>query len=95
MREWGHPTTPMEIRSFLGLAGYYWRFIRGFSKIAGSLTHLTRKGVPFIWSDACQLTFDELKDKLTLAPVLALPRPGVEYLVYTDASLLGLGGVLQ
>ena len=95
VREWGQPTTPTEIRSFLGLAGYYRRFIRGFSKIAGPLTHLTRKGVPFIWSDACQLAFDELKDKLTSAPVLALPRPGVEYLVYTDASLQGLGGVLQ
>ena len=48
VREWGHPTTPTEIRSFLGLAGYYRRFIRGFSKIAGPLKHLTRKGVPFI-----------------------------------------------
>ena len=95
VREWGHPTTPTEIRSFLGLERYYRRFIRGFSKIAGPLTHLTRKGVPFIWSDACQLAFDELKEKLTSTPVLALPRPIVEYLVYTDTSLQGLGGVLQ
>ena len=95
VREWGHPTTPTEIHSFLGLVGYYRRLIRGFSKIAGPLTHLTRKGVPFISSDACQLAFDELKDRLTSAHVLALPRPGVEYLVYTDASLQGLGGVLQ
>ena len=95
VREWGQPTTPTDIRSFLGLAGYYRRFIRGFSKIAGPLTHLTRKGVPFIWSDACQLAFDELKDKLTSAPMLALPRPGVEYLFYNDASLQGLGRVLQ
>ena len=95
VREWGQPTTPTEIRSFLGLAGCYRRFIRGFWEIAGPLTQLTRKGVSFIWSDACQLAFGELKDKLTSAPVLALPRPGVEYLVYTDVSLLGLGGVLQ
>ena len=95
VREWGQPTTPTEVHSFLGLAGYYRRFIRGFSKIAGPLTNLTRKGVPYVWDDACQLAFDELKDKLTSAPVLALPKPGVEYLVYIDASLRGLGGVLQ
>ena len=95
VREWVQPTTPTEIRSFLGLAGYYRRFIRGFSKIAGPLTHLTHKGVPFIWSDACQLAFDELSDKLTSAPVLTFPRPGMEYLVYTNVSLLGLGSVLQ
>ena len=91
----GTATTPTEIHIFLGLAGYYKSFIRGFSKITGHLTHLTRKGVPFIWSDACQLAFNELKEKLTSALVLALPRPGVEYLVYIDASLKGLGGVLQ
>ena len=83
------------MRSFLGLAGYYKRFIRGFSKIAGPLTNLTRKGVPYVWDDACQLSFDELKDKLTSAPVLALSKPGVEYMVYTGACLRGLGGVLQ
>ena len=87
VREWGQPTTPTKICSFLGLVGYYRRFIQGFSKIASPLTHLTRKGVPFIWSDACQLAFDELKDKLTSTPVLALPGSGVEYLVYTDASI--------
>lgn len=59
------------------------------------MKNLTRKGVPFVWDDAFQLTFDELKDKLNSAAVLALPKPGVEYLVYTDASLQGLGGVLQ
>ena len=95
MREWGQPTTPTEVRSFLGLAEYYRRFIRGFSKIAGPLTNLTRKGVPYIWDDACQLAFDELKDKLNSVPVLALPKPGIEYLVYTNASLHGVGGVHQ
>ena len=81
VREWGQPTTPTEVRNFLGLAGYYRRFIKGFSKIAGPLTNLTRKGVPFTWSDHCQLAFDELKDKLTSAPVLALPKGGLEYRV--------------
>jgi len=95
VREWGYPTILREVHSFLGLVGYYRRFVQGFFKIAGPLTNLTHKGVPFIWDDACQLAFDELKDKLTSAPVLALLTPGVEYLVYTDASLQGLGGVLQ
>lgn len=53
VREWGQPTIPIEIHSFLGLAGYYRRFIKGFSKIAGPLTNLTWKGVPFVWSDHC------------------------------------------
>ncbi|XP_059669000.1 uncharacterized mitochondrial protein AtMg00860-like [Cornus florida] len=93
--EWGQPTSPIEICSFLGLAGYYRRFIRGFSKIAGSLTHLTKKGVPFVWDEHCQTVFDTLKSKLTSAPVLATPQSGIEYLVYTYASLQGLGCVLM
>lgn len=87
VREWGQPTIPTEVRSFLGLAGYYHRFIKGFSKIADPLTNLTHKGVPSIWNDHCQLVFDELKDKLTLVPMLALPRKGVEYFVFTDRDL--------
>jgi Reverse transcriptase (RNA-dependent DNA polymerase). len=84
---WGQPTTPTEIRSFLGLASYYRRFIQGFSKIAGPLTHLTKKGVPFVWDESYQTAFDELKKRLTSAPVLAIPLSEVEYLLYTDTSL--------
>ncbi|XP_059623185.1 uncharacterized mitochondrial protein AtMg00860-like [Cornus florida] len=71
--EWGQPTSSLEIWSFLGSAGYYHRFIQGFLKIAGPLTHLTKKGVPFVWDKHYQKAFDELKNKLTSVPVLATP----------------------
>ncbi|MGV7988939.1 ribonuclease H family protein, partial [Mycobacterium kansasii] len=83
-----------EIRSFLGLAGYYRRFIEGFSRIAAPLTRLTRKGVEFVWSDACEKAFMELKDRLTSAPVLTLPDGSEGFVVFTDASRVGLGAVL-
>ena len=70
---WKPPTSVTEIRSFLGLAGYYRKFVEGFSKIAAPLTRLTRKEEPFLWSEACQKSFDELKRRLTSAPVLTLP----------------------
>ena len=62
---WKPPTSVIEIRSFLGLAGYYRKFVEGFSKIVAPLTRLTRKEEPFSWSEACQQSFDELKGKLT------------------------------
>jgi hypothetical protein len=71
--KWERPTNVIEIRSFLGLAGYYRRFIEGFSTIASPLTKLTRKEVRFVWSEECELSFRELKERLTSAPVLALP----------------------
>ena len=76
------------------MAGYYRRFIQNFSKIAVPLTNLTKKTVPFVWCYKCQEAFDVLKEKLTIAPVLIIPNPDKRFLVYTDASLLGLGGVL-
>ena len=69
---WKSPTSVTEIRSFLGLAGYYRKFVEGFSKIATPLTRLTKKEEPFLWSEACQQSFDELKRRLTSAPVLTL-----------------------
>ncbi|XP_073018392.1 uncharacterized protein [Primulina eburnea] len=84
-----------EVRSFLGLAGYYRRFIENFSKIALPLTSLTRKSVKFEWTIACQQAFQELKDKLTSAPVLVLPCGIEDFVVYSDASKLGLGAVLM
>ena len=69
---WKPPTNVTEIRSFLGLAGYYRKFVEGFSKLATPLTKLTRKEEKFVWSEACQQSFDELKRKLTSDPVLTL-----------------------
>ena len=92
---WEPPQTVTEVRSFLGLAGYYWRFIEAFSKIAMPLTQLLRKNVKFIWIEECQRSFNELKQRLTIAPVLALPKGTGGYEVYNDASHQGLGCVLM
>ncbi|XP_074323763.1 uncharacterized protein LOC141660677 [Apium graveolens] len=70
---WERPTTPTEIRSFLGLAGYYRRFVKDFAKILGPLTRLTRKTEKFVWTEKCEESFQELKRRLVTAPVLALP----------------------
>ncbi|PNX73285.1 retrotransposon-related protein [Trifolium pratense] len=93
--QWKTPESVTEIRSFLGLAGYYRRFIEGFSKLALPLTQLTRKGQAFVWDVQCETSFQELKKKLTSAPVLILPNPSESFVVYCDASKLGLGGVLM
>ena len=79
----------------MGLAGYYRKFVEGFSKIATPLTKLTRKEEKFIWSEACQNSFDELKQRLTTAPVLTLPSGSEGFTVYCDASKQGLGCVLM
>ncbi|KAK8597112.1 hypothetical protein V6N12_065588 [Hibiscus sabdariffa] len=84
-----------EVRSFLGLAGYYRRFVQGFSTIALPLTKLLRKDQPFEWSEDRQRSFDKLKQALTHAPVLVQFEPGKEFTVYTDASHSGLGCVLM
>ena len=84
--EWKRPETLTEIRSFLGLAGYYRRFIKDFSKLASPLTDLTKKNCQFLWSDKCENSFQELKRRLTTAPILALPNAKDSYTVYTDAS---------
>ena len=92
---WKPSTSVTEIRSFLGLAGYYRKFVKGFSKIAAPLTRLTRKKEPFLWSEACQKSFDELKRRLTSTPVLTLPSGQDGFAVYCDASRQGLGCVLM
>ncbi|GAU44250.1 hypothetical protein TSUD_399960 [Trifolium subterraneum] len=92
---WERPRTVSEIRSFLGLAGYYRRFILGFSEIALPLTRLTRKGTAFVWDELCENSFNLLKQKLTSAPVLVIPDPDKKYVVYCDASNKGLGCVLM
>ena len=92
---WHQPKNVSEIRSFLGLAGYYRRFVQDFSKIASPLTKLTQKGVPYVWSGKCDEAFNELKKRLTTAPVLVLPERGRDYVIYCDASCSGLGCVLM
>ena len=92
---WEQPTTVTEVQSFLGLAGYYRRFIEGFSKIAGLLHCLTRKGIKFEWTDRCEESFQTLKEKLMSAPVLTLPEGNEGFEVYSDASHQGLGCVLM
>jgi len=85
--EWERPTTVTEIRSFVGLAGYYRRFIKGFSQLALPLTKLNRKAVSFEWTPECEASFQQLKEKLTTAPVLTLPDTNEPFEVYCDASL--------
>ena len=92
---WKPPKNVSEVRSFLGLAGYYRKFVEGFSKIAAPLTKLTRKDVKYDWVDACQQSFEELKSRLTSAPVLVLPNGRDGFVVYSDASRQGLGCVLM
>ena len=92
---WERPKSVFEIRSFLGLAGYYRRFIEDFSRLAAPMTKLTWKEVKFEWNDSCERAFQELKWRLTSAPILVVPERGQEYLVYCDASKDGLGCVLM
>ncbi|KAG8490789.1 hypothetical protein CXB51_014001 [Gossypium anomalum] len=92
---WKSPRNITEVRSFLGLAGYYRRFVKGFSTIATPMTRLLQKDVKFVWSEKCQRSFDQLKTYLTEAPVLVQPESGKEFVIFSDASLLGLGCVLM
>ncbi|XP_022641613.1 uncharacterized protein LOC106773250 [Vigna radiata var. radiata] len=93
--QWERPKTVTEVRSFVGLAGYYRRFIENFSRIVAPLTQLTRKDHPFAWTDKCESCFQELKQKLTSAPVLTIPDTGKPFEVFCDASHQGLGCVLM
>jgi len=77
------------------LAGYYRRFVEGFAKLAAPLTTLTRKEKKYEWTEKCEESFQELKQKLTTAPILTIPKEGEKFDVYSDASKLGLGAVLM
>ena len=95
VKGWPTPSCIKEVRSFLGLASYYRRFIRGFADIAKPLHRLTEKTRQFVWDDECEAAFMELKARLQDSPLLAYPRPGEEYILDTDASGVGIGGVLS
>ena len=93
---WPRPTTKKKVRSFLGLAGYYRKFIPGFSEIAAPLSDLTKKqsSNSVSWSEECEMAFGRLKDALTNHPVLHAPDFNREFIIYTDASNAGVGAVL-
>ncbi|GKE16278.1 putative nucleotidyltransferase, ribonuclease H, partial [Tanacetum coccineum] len=95
VKNWTSPTTPTEIHQFLGLAGYYRRFIKDFSKIAKSLTDLTQKNKKYIWGEDQESTFQLIKQKLCEAPILAFPEGNDDFVVYCDASRQGMGAVLM
>ena len=87
---WKPPRNVTKVRSFLGIAGYYRRFVKGFSVIASLFTKLLKKGVKFEWIDKCHNSFEQLKEMLVKAPVLTQPTSGKEYTLYSDASGIGL-----
>jgi hypothetical protein len=91
--KWETLTNVTENQSFLGLAGYYRQFIKGFSQIAISLTKLTREGVPFVWDAKCEESFQLLKERLKIALVLVIPNLTKNFQVYCYASKQGLGCV--
>ncbi|GJW56269.1 putative reverse transcriptase domain-containing protein, partial [Tanacetum coccineum] len=95
VKNWASPTTPTEISQFLGLSGYYQRFIKDFSKMAKSLTKLTLKNKKYMWGENQESAFQLLKQKLCEAPILAIPKGNDDFVVYCDASHQGLGAVLM
>lgn len=95
IEEWGVPANVRDVRSFLGIASYYRKFIQGFSTIASPITALTKKGAKFVWDDKCQQAFQILKEKLVSAPILVYPQQEGRFILDTDASNDGLGAVLS
>jgi len=92
---WPRPQTLTDVRTFCGLASYYRAFVPGFAKIAQPLHSLTRKNAAFLWTDACEQAFQELKARLTAPPVLVAPNDEGQYVLDTDASDFALGAILQ
>ncbi len=94
IRTYPVPTNLKEVQRFLGLAGWYHKFVQDFSKIAQPLNDLKKKGRPFVWSHDCQHAFEQLKSTLSSPPILGHPNTDLPFSVYTDASDVGLGAVL-
>jgi hypothetical protein len=92
---WVRLTNVSEVRSFLGLAGYYRRFVEGFSRIATPLTRLTQKNAKFEWTNECERSFQELKQRLVSPQILTIPSSSSGFVIYSDASHKGLGCVLM
>jgi hypothetical protein len=95
IREWPVPKNASEIRSFLGLAGWYQEFVKGFSAIVAPISELTHKDTPFVWTNAQQQAFEQLKDAVCSAPVLILPDKTLPFVVQTDASGVAVGASLN
>ena len=95
IKDWPAPINLRQLRGFMGLAGYYRRFVRGFSTIASPLNHLMRKNQRFVWSEECQRAFDQLKEALISPPVLVLPTEDDQFILDTDASEESIGAVLS
>ena len=95
VQAWPVPQDTKEVRRFLGLVGYYRRFVRGFGIIARPLFNLLKKGTPFVWTDNTEQAFTLLKQQLISAPVLALPDFSRPFVIETDACDRGIGVVLQ
>ena len=93
--KWERSHTVTEVRSFLGLVGYYRRFVEGFSNIVSPLTQLTRKDQRFFWTEECEECFEEIKKRLTTGPILAILDTTKKFKVYCDASYHDLGCVLM
>ncbi|CAN6462677.1 unnamed protein product [Victoria cruziana] len=92
---WPRPTNVTKVRGFLGLARYYRKFVQNFSQLVIPMTKLLKKGTEFLWTDQCEETFKEVKGRLTSAPILTLPKVEETFVVFTDASREGYGGVLM
>ena len=95
IQDWEAPTKMTELRSFLGLANYYRRFISGYSAIAVPLTELLKKNRPWLWSEECEEAFEGLKAAVTKKPVLMLPDFTKTFEIHTDASDFAIEGVLM
>ncbi|WMV18707.1 hypothetical protein MTR67_012092 [Solanum verrucosum] len=95
VKNWVRPSSVTEVRSFVGLASYYRRFVKNFASIATHLTNLTKKEILFEWTEKCEERFQKLKTILTTAPILAVLVEGKDFIVYCDASHSGLGAVLM
>lgn len=95
VQAWKRPTNVTEVRSFMGMSGYYRRFIKDFAKISIPLTRLTRKNQVFAWTEECEKAFGRLKEALIQAPILKVPEGNENLVIYTDASGQGLGEVLM
>ena len=95
VEDWQAPTTQTQVRAFLGLAGYYRKFVEGFSSIARPMNQLLKKDKKFEWTDKCEASFQELKRRLISAPILIMPDITKPFDVYCDASKIGLGCVLM